>query len=149
MYDNLKTKLGMNGLKLAHININGLLNKLSGIKFLLLEKKLDILTITESHLSPGIKDEQIKIAGFNMARKDRIIGNNWGGCLIYYSDTLTALERGDLYTASDIEQVWIDVTISFEKLLIGLVYRLPHDIKFYGHLSITLEQFWLRRRSEF
>ena len=79
MYHDLKTKLGMNGLKLAHINVNGLLNKPPGIKFLLLETKLDILVITETHLSPDIKDEQIQIAGFNMARKDRAIDNNWVG----------------------------------------------------------------------
>ena len=137
MYDELKTKLETNGVKLTHINVNGLLNKLSEIKFLLLETKLDILAITESHLNPDVKDEQIQIEGNNIARKDRATDNNWGGCLIYFSDSLTAFEREDLYTTSDIEQVWIDLTISSQKLLVGSVYRTPYDITFYEKLSTT------------
>ena len=39
------------GLKIAHININGLFNKMSEIKFLLQEIRFDILGLTESHLN--------------------------------------------------------------------------------------------------
>eukprot|EP00795_Rhopilema_esculentum_P013178 gene13178-3979_t len=123
-YDELKTKLEMSGLKLSWK---------SEIKFLLMETKLDIHAITKSHLRPEVKDEQIQIAGYNKARKDKATDNN---CQINFSDTLTAFEREDLYTTSDIEQIWIDITISSQKLLVGSVYRPPHDITFYEKLSI-------------
>lgn len=48
-------------MKIAHINVNGLLNKLLDIKVLLSWLKLDILAITESHLNQNISNNEIAI----------------------------------------------------------------------------------------
>ena len=58
-YPNLKktihsSKELRNGLCCAHININGLYNKLDEIRLLLQESKFDLLAITETHLSEEI-----------------------------------------------------------------------------------------------
>ena len=47
LYPSLKADLQRPGLKISHININGLLNKLLDIKALLFSLNLDILAITE------------------------------------------------------------------------------------------------------
>ena len=47
----------LNGLKCAHINVNGLVSKLDEIKLLLQETKIDILAITETHLCETITTE--------------------------------------------------------------------------------------------
>ena len=42
--------IGMEGLKFGHINVNGLVNKLSQIKTLLQESNISILAVSETHL---------------------------------------------------------------------------------------------------
>ena len=87
----------MKGLKVAHINVNGLFYKLHEIKLLLQETRLDGLAITETHLHKHIENDQLEIEGYGIARKDRQNSeNNWGGCLIYFAEDLNAFEREDL-----------------------------------------------------
>ena len=50
MYAELKQNLKIKGLKVAHLNINGLFQKLSEVKFVFEETKLDILAVIETHL---------------------------------------------------------------------------------------------------
>ena len=106
VYGDLKENLNTKGLKAAHINVNGLYNKLNEIKFLLQETKLDVLAITETHLHKDINDCQLQIEGYCLVRNDRQNAeNNWGGCLIYFAADLEASEREDLKHYSDIESV--------------------------------------------
>ena len=70
-YSTLQAKINIRGLKVAHINCRGLLGKLTEITLILQETKIDILGITETHLSNKIKDEEIRIDGFNVQRLDR------------------------------------------------------------------------------
>ena len=79
--------IGKKGLKFGHINVNGLVNKLSEIKTLLQESNLSILAVSETHLSEAVEDTEISIDGYLIIRKDRKgKKNNWGGTLIYYKD---------------------------------------------------------------
>ena len=80
-----------NLLKVGHINIGGLLNKISEIKVIIEESDPDILSITETHLSAAISDDQLDIEGHEFARRDRKEDDFtkthkgiWGGCLTYY-----------------------------------------------------------------
>ena len=50
IYAELKQNLKIKGLKVAHLNVNGLFHKLSEVKCLLEETKLDVLAVTETHL---------------------------------------------------------------------------------------------------
>ena len=79
-----------NNMKIGHVNINGLLGKITEIKELLQRTSLDILDVTETHLSSLIKDENIAIDGYDLARRDRKENDfeethegRYGGCLIY------------------------------------------------------------------
>ena len=66
LYPSLKADLQLPGLKISHINVNGLLNKLVDIKALLFSINFDILAITESHLSENISDDEIAITGYSL-----------------------------------------------------------------------------------
>ena len=46
------------GVRLGHINTNGLRKKLEEVKILLEESNLDILAVTETHLSDEIEDSE-------------------------------------------------------------------------------------------
>ena len=69
-FEELKTKTGNRGVKIAHINVNGLLSKLPQIEIFLLECNLDVLAITETHLSSKTKDHEIAIINYDIERFD-------------------------------------------------------------------------------
>ena len=142
-----------NNMKIAHININGLLGKITEIKELLQRTSLDILGVTETHLSRLIKDENIAIDGYNLTRRDRketdfeeTNEGRYGGCLIYYKENLQVVERNDKLD-SNIEALWIDVIMHSQRIMIGNVYRYPKDKNFYQKFSNLLEGIWEARRS--
>ncbi|CAH3165781.1 unnamed protein product, partial [Pocillopora meandrina] len=93
LYPSLKADLQLPGLKISHINVNGLPNKLLEIKALLLSMNFDILAITESHLGKDITDDEIAITGYKTARCDRNDGRKGGGTVIYFAEYLDAYER--------------------------------------------------------
>ena len=133
-YPNLKktihsSKELRNGLCRAHININGLYNKLDEIRLLLQESKFDLLAITETHLSEEIhKNTELCIDQYSFVRKDRTgKSNHWGGVLVYY---LNFIEIEEIDMNTDIESIWINVILRSQKLLLGCIYRPPNDKKF-------------------
>ena len=138
LYSDLYTKLKSHGLNIAHLNVRSLIiiRKISEIKLMLSESKLDILAITETHLDDETPTEEVMITGYKVARLDRK-DQEGGDCIIYYSDSLHVYERDDLKT--DIEAIWIDVTIKSQKLLLGCVYRPPDDYNFYNKFYSLLE----------
>ncbi len=96
-FDVLVENLRSMGLKIRHLNVNGLVAKMAEIQALLHRTKFDILCISETHLTKGIKDEMLKVEGYSMSRFDRLNGEgNWGGVLVYFSEELSAFERADL-----------------------------------------------------
>ena len=93
-YSELNNNLNVNGLKVGHIDVNGLFNKLHEIKFLLQGTNVDALAITEAHLHKDITDDQISIEGYKIARKNsENAENNWGGCKIYFKEEVNGFER--------------------------------------------------------
>ena len=58
-YKSLGDVLGHNNLNIGHLNVNGILEKLSDIRYLLQEVNFDILGITESHLSEDIRFDYV------------------------------------------------------------------------------------------
>ena len=145
IYDGLRDKINAPGIKVAHINVNGLFNKLAEIRLLLQETRFDIFGVSETHLKGDIKDEQITIDGYKLVRKDRKACSTWGGCLIYYKQSLNVIKRDDITLSNNLEQVWIEVTLASQKLLVGSFYRQPTDNNFLDNLQVVLERLWLKR----
>ena len=65
-YSSFQPEINIRGLKAAHINCRGLFGKLTEITLVLQETEIDILGITETHLSDKIRDEEIRIVGYNV-----------------------------------------------------------------------------------
>ena len=113
-------------LKIAHLNVAGLLSKISEIRLLLSVVKFDILAVTESHLAQDVTSGETAVKGYNIARKDRKSGEGAsGGTLIYFSENLNAYERDNLKVSTELEVCWVDITVNSQKLLIGCLYRPP------------------------
>ena len=60
-FKSLKDSLGNKNLKVGHINVNGLTNKLNEVHVLLNEVKWYILGITETHLTASTPDNLLKL----------------------------------------------------------------------------------------
>ena len=145
LYPSLKADLQLPGLKISHINVNGLLNKLLDIKALLFSINFDILAITESHLSEDISDDEIAITGYKTARRDRNDGRKGGGTVIYFAEYLDAYERHDIDVNNSLEAAWIDVTVASQRLLVASMYRPPDNTTFLNRFSSTLDRIWMKR----
>ena len=104
------------GLKLGHINVNGLKGKLSEIRMLLIETSLDILAVTETKLANDTTDEDIEIEGYFTIRNYR--DKNGGGVLLYYKDSLAAYQEQKMEVPSTIEGTWINVKCQSQTWLI-------------------------------
>ena len=72
LYKELKAKTDYKGLKIAHLNVRGILNKIGERGLLLLDSKLDVLAITETHLKGDINSSEISVDGYKIARFDRM-----------------------------------------------------------------------------
>ena len=59
------------GFKIAHLNTNRLINKMDGVRELMSTHVFDVLTLSETWLSPNITHNEVDIPGYTVARKDR------------------------------------------------------------------------------
>ena len=144
LYKEIMAKIDYKGLKIAHLNVRGIVNKIGEIRLLLLESKLDVLAITETHLKGDINSSEMSVYGYKIARLHRT-HKGCDGCMIYYSNDLNCYERADLLT--DIEAVWINITCNSQQFILGCIYRPPDHSQFYEILYTTLERIWMKRKN--
>lgn len=117
-------KLPKKGLKVAHINICSLRNKLIDITNILSQGNIYILAISETHLDSTFDNSAVSIHGYSIYRKDR--NEYGGGVAIYIQDHIPANIRRDLMS-NEIEAIWLQVYIPHLKpLLVGCCYRSPN-----------------------
>ncbi len=67
----LLSTLPKKGLKIGHVNICSLRNKVQDIENLLTSEKIHILAISETHLDNTFDDATVEIQGYSIYRKDR------------------------------------------------------------------------------
>jgi len=128
------------GIKCAHINVNGLHNKIEEIKLLLNETKFDILAITETHLHKNLSEDAIAIDNYSIIRKDRFgHKNHWGGVLFYYQNHLEIHQLDLLPPTVNIEAIFLELITKSQKLLVGCIYRPPDYKDFLGPFNQVLD----------
>ena len=69
----IETRIGHEkpGIKIAHINVNSLRNKIDQVRFLTCQQSIDIMCITETRLDDKITNYDICIDGFQLIRQSR------------------------------------------------------------------------------
>ena len=145
MYENPRTALGKSGLKLAHINVRGLLGKFNEITLLLEESNIDILAITETHMDRSMQNETVKITGYEAEKHDR--DKNGRGCLFYWKENLDVTVNSVINATKATESVWIKLHIYSQRYLIGSTYSPPDKYDFYDKLKIILDSIWIKRKN--
>ncbi|CAH3137642.1 unnamed protein product, partial [Pocillopora meandrina] len=113
------------GVSIGHSNVRGLRKNLPEVKILLQHTNLDILTISETHLTQDISDNEVNIDGYRILRRDRShkVG---GGVAIYFNISLDCV-RISKYDNDGIEALWIELKAHSQRLLPFIKY--VHNFK--------------------
>ena len=136
------SKCSAKDLKVAHLNICSLRNKIDELRCLQLLCKFEVLAITETHLDETVLDTALNIDGMKLLRLDRK-GRKGGGCALYFAEHLHAIHRKDLFIEG-LEAIWLQVKTSSTLALFSVIYRPPDDNLFFERINTPLEKAWLR-----
>ena len=117
--------------RVFYTNANGLLNKRDELKVCLSTYDIDIICITETHISHDIDDAELQIDGYAFYRGDRDFNlynsgidnsvSDGGGSIIYYKNYIQAKENDICKNAPD--SVAIDIDTRIGKVCIACIYR--------------------------
>lgn len=122
----------MNGIKIIHQNIRGLLNNIGSLSlFLEKYKHIDIVTLLETHITLDGWNDNCKlydIPGYTFVQRCRKNGMG-GGVGMYISNNL---KWKQLEIDSDkLETIWIEICIKNSKnFIVSTVYRPPDTSKY-------------------
>ena len=134
----------LRGLKIAHLNVNRLVNKIDSIKELLSIYSFGILALTETWMSPDITNDEIYIPGYSIFRRDRqnSVKSCGGGTLVFARDSIPFVVKSDFMNNTDFESIWLEINRSHCKCLtLCCIYR-PGDQnidEFISYLDHCLE----------
>ena len=117
------SKCSAKDLKVAHLNICSLRNKIDELRCLQLLCKFEVLAITETHLDETVLDTALNIDGMKLLRLDHK-GRKGGGCALYFAEHLHAIHRKDLFIEG-LEAIWLQVKTSSILALFSVIYRPP------------------------
>jgi len=114
-------------LKIFYKNVRGLKTKLVSLRCSFpMFHFYDIIILTETWLTPDISDSELGFAGFQVIRHDRNHNNitsiRGGGVIIAIKNT-----RSFHATVSNVEQVFVLLSLNSRRLLVGGVYLPPRS----------------------
>lgn len=110
-------------LSIAHLNINGLSNKIHDIYYILTSEHIHVLALSETHLDPRTENTELYIRGYRLYRRDR--DSQGGGVALYVQNQIPSYKRDDL-SLLEIEIIWVEIQLPGKPILVGSCYRPPH-----------------------
>ena len=116
-------------LTLLHLNVGSLRYKLDAVETE--TNTCDIVTVSETWLDDGDKNENLLLSGFNPPiRLDR---DGHGGVAIYVKSDMICKTREDLHV-DGLEAIWIEANVDKNTLLVCSMYRPPSSRVAYWRL---------------
>ena len=107
------------------LNIVSLPKYLDEVKLSLSKQLIDLIAFNETRLDPTKTNDQIKINGYDVIRKDR--SRTGGGVCIYLRSTINYRDRSDLVPL-DLEAVCLEIIKPHSQpFIITTVYRPPNS----------------------
>ena len=127
------------GFKMACLNITSLSKHIDELRVLLQNNSLDLLPINETRLNETIADNEIRISGYNIVRRDRPLnGRNGGGVCFYVRSNINYIVREDL-VSDQLENLSIEIIKPRSKPFIVATWYRPPNSPF--ELFSTFEDF--------
>ena len=124
---------------IGHLNVNSLRKKFVVVEELI-KNKTDVCLISEAKVDESFPNQQFKINGQKMLRKDR---DRFRGELMFYVNEQICSKVLSLESIPvDIELILLEFTVKNERWLCLGIYRPPsqNEKYFIDHLSKTLGQ---------
>ena len=133
-------------LKLVKLLNNRLICKLDEVKNLIQNHSFDVLSLTETWLTPNVNDDELNIFGYTFVRRDRSDPgkSQGGGVLVYVKDGILYNTMSCHANQTD-EHIWIEIKRSHcKRIIIGSIYRPPDlNITFFAQsLRTSLEHIY-------
>ncbi|XP_059223744.1 uncharacterized protein LOC131997206 [Stomoxys calcitrans] len=123
------------GLKICHINAQSLNNKIDEFRFIFENSGLDAICVSETWLKETTPDSFIDLVGYTVYRADR--PRRGGGTAIYARDNLRTRICARSVADDSIEYVFIELSATERKLLLGCVYRPNNNIDIQPFLEVV------------
>ncbi len=98
---NFKTK----GIKFGHLNIRSLVSKIDDFRYMC-GTNFDIISVNETYCDNTVSDNEVRLDGFNVLRKDR---NRGGGGVAVFINYIYDFKRRDDLCNDDIECIWVEI----------------------------------------
>ena len=117
------------GFKIAHLNVNRLVNKLDHVKEFVYKHSFDILTLSETWLVPNIMDNEIRIPGYSLVCKDRqsLTKSCGGGVIIFVCDGIPFAVMSDLIK-HNFECLLVEIkSPKCKRMILCCSYRPDHE----------------------
>lgn len=115
--------LKVKGLRIFHINICSLKNKVSELRLFCDKHRPHVLSLNETWLDDSFLDSELYLPVYQLLRRDR--DRNGGGIAVYIAEYLNP-ERVDI-SIGEIEALWFELSKpNSRKILFGATYRLPN-----------------------
>ena len=114
---------GMKGLRIYHLNIHSLCNKLDELRLFCNEYKPYILLLNETWLDENISDDELHLTSYNIIRRDK---DSFGGGVAVYIDEQLQFKHINMEVHPHIEVIWFElIPTKSKKMLFGSLYRPP------------------------
>lgn len=136
--EKLQSLSSSKSLVISHLNVGSLTKHLDEIKLLLLNSKIDIFTLSETHLVDLIGNNELNIKNYNLARLDR--NRSGGGIAMYINENINYRMRYDLMH-DDLEYMVAEICLERQKpFLIVTLYRPPNArSEVFNHMQECFE----------
>ena len=119
----------VDGLKFMHITT--LLPKIDEIKHLLIDLKVDIISLNETRLDKRINVACLNIDGYSLYRNDR--DRHGGGVALYIRETLSLDKYEFDYKC---ESLWVKFKVNSKLYIVGSIYRPPSSLVEYDNFIV-------------
>ena len=115
------------GLRIGHVNVYHLYNKVQDVCMLLTKSPyIHLLGLSETRLNSSVGDESLSVPNYTLLRRDGAHRGQTGmGLFVHHSIVHTTKRRADL-ESERVECMWVEIKHSpSSATLVGYVYRNP------------------------
>jgi hypothetical protein len=114
----------LKGFKIDHLNVASLVKHADELRMFMQIQPFDILSINETRVDNTIHNDEVKMTGYDLIRKDR--NRTVGGVSLYVRNTIPHSDRNDLLP-NNVEAICIEINKPNSKpLLMSTWYRPPN-----------------------
>lgn len=111
-----------------------------------MESDYDAVAVSETWLNPDYPDKYITIPNYSLIRMDR--PTRGGGVAMYIKSEFKFKVLTSTISDNGVEQLWLLVNISNEKIGLGVIYKPPNvHVQYLSDVTDCLEQMYLETKS--